>query len=99
MRTTFPERTPTCRKVLAALRIAATIALAVPTASQAAEAKLVFGTGLSIDGITFTPHAFNMTWNGFGALGRPDLDAASLLLPSGKNIAAGVTKVCHTLTE
>ena len=41
----------------------------------AAEAKLVFGTGLSIDGITFTPHAFNMTWNGFGALGTGKAEA------------------------
>lgn len=43
------------------LLLASLCALAVPLAGQAAEAKLVFGTGLSIDGITFTPHAFNMT--------------------------------------
>ena len=73
-----PARTPTCRNALAALRTAAILAaLCAARMAVAAEAKLVFGTGLSIDGITFAPHAFNMTWNGFGALGRPDLDAAS----------------------
>ena len=67
-------------KAFPAFRIAALCALALcfvyPDAC-AFEAKVLFGTGLSINGITFTPHAFNLNWNGFGALGRPDLDAAA----------------------
>ena len=58
----------------AMLLAAAVAAASLPAVSLAVEAKLIFGTGLDIDGITFTPHAFNLNWNGFGALGRPDLD-------------------------
>ena len=58
-----------CRNLLAGLRIAALCALAVPTASRAAEAKILFGAGLSFNGITFSPRAFSSNWGGFSALG------------------------------
>ena len=44
-------------------------------AFAAGGAELPFGTGLFINGTTFTPHAFDVEWHGFGAIGLPDADA------------------------
>ena len=52
-------------------------ALAVPTASRAAEARVLFGTGLSMDGITFSPRAFSVNWGGYGAMGTADAAGGS----------------------
>ena len=66
-----------CRNLLAGLRIAALCALAVPTASRAAEAKILFGAGLSFNGITFSPRAFSSNWGGFSALGTAQTNTVS----------------------
>lgn len=52
--------------------IAALCALAVPVAGVAAEAKVLFGAGLSIDGMTFAPFAFSSNWGGYAAMGRSE---------------------------
>ena len=36
------------------------------------EAKVLFGTGLSIDGITFSPRAFSSNWGGYSAMGKAE---------------------------
>ena len=52
--------------------IAALCAIAVPVAGVAAEAKVLFGAGLSIDGMTFAPFAFSSNWGGYAAMGTAE---------------------------
>ena len=51
---------------------AALCAVAVPAAGRATEARVLFGTGLSVDGITFSPRAFSVSWGGYSAMGTAD---------------------------
>ncbi len=69
----------TMRKLLAKSRVAATVAVlsAALAAGGADEAQVLFGAGLSIGDVTFAPHAFNKTWNGFSALGTGETKSAS----------------------
>lgn len=57
--------------------LAAFCALTAPAAGRAAEAKVLFGTGLSIDGMTFAPFAFSSNWGGYGAMGTGETAAPS----------------------
>ena len=52
--------------------IAALCALAAPVTGMAAEAKALFGAGLSIDGMTFAPFAFSSNWGGYAAMGTAE---------------------------
>ena len=52
-------------------------AVAVPAASRATEARVLFGTGLSVDGITFSPRAFSVSWGGYSAMGTADAAGGS----------------------
>ncbi len=73
----FRVRAPIRRRLLAGLWLAAFCALAAPAAGRAAEAKVLFGTGLSIDGMTFAPFAFSSNWGGYGAMGTGETAAPS----------------------
>ena len=52
-------------------------AVAVPAASRATEARVLFGTGLSVDGITFSPRAFSVSWGGYSAMGTGEKTSVS----------------------
>ena len=70
LHTSFPMRL--CAFAWASVLVAF-CALAAPVAGRAAEAKVLFGTGLSIDGMTFAPFAFSSNWGGYGAMGRSEV--------------------------
>ena len=59
------------------LLLAALCALAVSTTSRAGEARVLFGAGLSFDGITFSPRAFSVSWGGYSAMGTADAAGGS----------------------
>ncbi|MBR0056731.1 MAG: hypothetical protein IJP66_05320, partial [Kiritimatiellae bacterium] len=63
-------------------------ALAVPAASRATVAKVLFGSGLSFDGITFAPSAFSASWAGYSAMGAGENPAVN----GGAQDAAVITR-------
>ena len=79
LRALVPHRVPgLCRAIFGVA-----LALAFSAASRATEAKILFGTGLSIDGITFSPRAFSSNWGGYSAMGM------SITFPTG-NTGSGL---------
>ena len=52
--------------------VAALCAFALSSSSRATEATVLFGTGLSFDGITFAPFAFSSNWGGYSAMGTAE---------------------------
>ena len=76
-RALVPCRVP----VLCRAFLGVAFALAVPAASRATEAKVLFGTGLSIDGITFSPRAFSSNWGGYSAMGTAEAASGSVGVP------------------
>ena len=56
---------------------AALCAVAVPAAGRATEARVLFGAGLSFDGITFSPRAFSSNWGGYSAMGTGEKTSVS----------------------
>jgi hypothetical protein len=75
------------------LRIAIFCALALPTVSLAMEAKVLFGTGLSIDGITFSPRAFSSNWGGYSAMGKAEAAPGGAGGPPAISRDAGASNV------
>ena len=53
----------------ASLVLAALCASAAPAAGRAEEARVLFGAGLSLGGVTFAPSAFSSSWAGYNAMG------------------------------
>ena len=77
LRALVPHRVPAlCRAMFGVA-----LALAAPSASRATEAKVLFGTGLSIDGITFSPRAFSSNWGGYSAMGTAETAPGSVGVP------------------
>ena len=77
LRALVPCRVPVlCRAIFGVA-----LALAVSAASRATEAKVLFGTGLSIDGITFSPRAFSSNWGGYSAMGTAEAASGSVGVP------------------
>jgi hypothetical protein len=73
---------------------AALCAVAVPAAGRATEARVLFGTGLSFDGITFSPRAFSSNWGGYSAIGTGEKATAS----RGPDSSGPVTQVAAAFT-
>ena len=69
-------------------------AVAVPAASRATEARVLFGTGLSVDGITFSPRAFSVSWGGYSAMGTGEKATVS----RGPDSSGPVTQVAAAFT-
>ena len=53
----------------ASLVLAALCASALPVAGRAEGARVLFGAGLSLGGVTFAPSAFSSNWAGYNAMG------------------------------
>ena len=73
---------------------AALCAVAVPAAGRATEARVLFGAGLSFDGITFSPRAFSSNWGGYSAIGTGEKATAS----RGPDSSGPVTQVAAAFT-
>ena len=75
----------------ASLVLAALCASALPVAGRAEEARVLFGAGLFLEGVTFAPSAFSASWAGYNAMGagEPAADPEEATVAASFNLHTG----------
>ena len=69
---------------------------AASPSSLATEAKVLFGGGLSLGGVTFSPSAFSSSWAGYGAMGAGEPQPVSRGSVSSEAVAISAAFNLHT---